>query len=110
MRISDWSSDVCSSDLLFESIDPAMRYEIMHHSADNPLTDVTSTKQRLHHAFVDVALRLIRISLVQVRQEAPASFLRPAPTEFHLPDEISAERRVGQDCFSKCRSRWTPYQ
>src|SRR3546814_5472980 len=74
MRISDWSSDVCSSDLL--------------HSRNIP---------------------------------APCGFefVRPARTG-HLSESIdqhvqqlgisrSEERRVGKECVSTCRSRWSQY-
>src|SRR3546814_17110263 len=27
----------------------------------------------------------------------------------HLPQERSEERRVGKECVSTCRSRWSPY-
>ena len=37
----------------------------------------------------------------------------PAPFDFTAPDEViqlrSEERRVGKECQSVCRSRWSPY-
>src|SRR3546814_9214400 len=64
MRISDWSSDVCSSDL-------RKNYEIGSKIAQaaSMMTDTT------------VESRIIR----------------------------SEERRVGKECVSTCRSRWSPY-
>src|SRR3546814_10449480 len=78
MRISDWSSDVCSSDLekiYFHEID-----------AREKLTD------RLQLAFIVlsaiVAAWLYVLSRINFRSE---------------------ERRVGKECVSTCRSRWSPY-
>src|SRR3546814_10315807 len=61
MRISDWSSDVCSSDL-----------------AGN----------QFHHLHVLVH-RCAGVDRPQGRR--------------------SEERRVGKECVSTCRSRWSPY-
>src|SRR3546814_9846813 len=66
MRISDWSSDVCSSDLL--------------RHRDRP--DKLAPSHR--------------------RQPALFLLLRPV-------GERSEERRVGKECVSTCRSRWSPY-
>src|SRR3546814_3107469 len=67
MRISDWSSDVCSSDLRWNVI------------------------------YLLVAYPLIAIVLL--------SGDRPG-----LPHvDRSEERRVGKECVSTCRSRWSPY-
>src|SRR3546814_14044047 len=68
MRLSDWSSDVCSSDL----------------------RDVS-----------------------RARALGPAQRHRPRGQERHpygrrLPHR-SEERRVGKECVSTCRSRWSPY-
>src|SRR3546814_2632662 len=61
MRISDWSSDVCSSDL------PCQKHE----QKDTHPND---------------------------REEVE-----------HGDDARSEERRVGKECVSTCRSRWSPY-
>src|SRR3546814_10890913 len=79
MRISDWSSDVCSSDLRV----------IMF--GDGGLVggdDLRAGTQRRAEQFG----RIIR-----------------AAEQFD--DEIgrSEERRVGKECVSTCRSRWSPY-
>src|SRR3546814_11121729 len=67
LRISDWSSDVCSSDLLQE-----------HRQRDR--------------GFV-------------VEQRAQCIF---AGAELDARDR-SEERRVGKECVSTCRSRWSQY-
>src|SRR3546814_9730308 len=69
MRISDWSSDVCSSDLLAPS-----RRHITH-----PL------ETEIIQYYIYVCFTCVVV------------FLR------------SEERRVGKECVSTCRSRWSPY-
>src|SRR3546814_3930842 len=83
MRISDWSSDVCSSDL------------------------------PLPHAAV---------TLGTVREHAPRHERPADPTGINagkartwradsawVAHSRSEERRVGKECVSTCRSRWSPY-
>src|SRR3546814_18509224 len=100
MRISDWSSDVCSSDL-------SSRAEIVGASLGN-----------------DVNLRDFegRSALLLGKAKdnnaacAIGPFIRLFDQHFSLDDVRSAEihlrseeRRVGKECVSKCRSRWSPY-
>src|SRR3546814_8066769 len=68
MRISDWSSDVCSSDLRERAI---------------------------------TMLRAVQIP-------APESRIDNYPHQMS-GGMRSAERRVGKECVSTCRSRWSPY-
>src|SRR3546814_3347021 len=82
MRISDWSSDVCSSDLLARC------------------GDVPPGKAQCDHAF-DVVDREQR-----GRPAQPAIFV----ALLRFPGKLrSEERRVGKECVSTCRSRWSPY-
>src|SRR3546814_7981031 len=79
MRISDWSSDVCSSDLIALSYRPF---------------PVRRTPRRHPPAFA-------------YRLSSSAAVL---PTQPPLsPHTRSEERRVGKECVSTCRSRWSPY-
>src|SRR3546814_12882844 len=95
MRISDWSSDVCSSDLA--------AVEQAHFGAKLPRT----------RAFVvEIETAIVVEDIVQeqavVRQEAPALRARGiARIGRHLRAEFvrSEERRVGKECVSTCRSR-----
>src|SRR3546814_3428698 len=68
MRISDWSSDVCSSDLSPWAVRWAPRWR---------------------------------------HRESPMTL--PAKLRFDSATERSEERRVGKECVSTCRSRWSPY-
>src|SRR3546814_8350695 len=80
MRISDWSSDVCSSDLLSALGDDA---------GSSPGGDTN----------------ILLIGL-DSRKAMDGSDL---PAEFVTDKLRSEERRVGKECVSTCRSRWSPY-
>src|SRR3546814_6384205 len=86
MRISDWSSDVCSSDLSVVTVEDG---------------------------------------LVVICERPAATVLNKAGGGIFQPPSIcigpgtgsgaaerssrSEERRVGKECVSTCRSRWSPY-
>src|SRR3546814_20365808 len=112
MRISDWSSDVCSSDLCGRDISArASRREARK-------ADVAAQFQR---GFPDLVQALIGIPLPfagYFRRRPRPAFLplltMPASTvPFHdrsLYNKYrSEERRVGKECVSTCRSRWSPF-
>src|SRR3546814_12231298 len=98
MRISDWSSDVCSSDLPVEYISKSKvgAKDIEFFGADgqwHPLGDAAKTV-RVPHPFqqaVNVASR--EFALEQVKK---------------IMFDRSEERRVGKECVSTCSSRWSP--
>src|SRR3546814_4853771 len=86
MRISDWSSDVCSSDLA----------------------------QPLHVLILDEAqyIKNPNSKAAEAARELNARqrlCLSGTPLENHLGELRSEERRVGKECVSTCRSRWSPY-
>src|SRR3546814_10809616 len=75
MRISDWSSDVCSSDL-FTNLETYRK--VQHEVA--------------HHWTIIKAHAIEKVISLQTDQLSR-----------------SEERRVGKECVSTCRSRWSPY-
>src|SRR3546814_7979097 len=85
MRISDWSSDVCSSDLI-ERLDAVGAF-VDHR-------DTRIARILLHAALGDVAM--------------PAIDLHRQIGAFEAEVGRSEERRVGKECVSTCRSRWSP--
>src|SRR3546814_14861161 len=99
MRISDWSSDVCSSDLDVEAALDADR-RVRRRIAGDAFPDVEIAVDEVEHRQQDHADQQGRR---QHRLEGPeeADALQEA--------ERSEERRVGKECVSKCRSRWWPY-
>src|SRR3546814_8004912 len=80
MRISDWSSDVCSSDL-------GHRHS---RSARDEQGPGRWCLHRHHHADAARSLRLGRINDGWVHKR-------------------SEERRVGKECVGTCGSRWSPH-
>src|SRR3546814_9249388 len=89
MRISDWSSDVCSSDLhVIGAADKAERMQVQ----------AVGDRTR-HH--VDPAVGHLQLAAAQIVAERH----RVSP-DLRIRSE---ERRVGKECVSTCRSRWSPY-
>src|SRR3546814_4091874 len=96
MRISDWSSDVCSSDL--------------HRGIHGRLP-----------VFVLIVVFLVAWRTGSHGSRSPVSrpvslrFLSPShrpplkPPDLKPIPQRSEERRVGKECVSPCRSRWSPY-
>src|SRR3546814_11818196 len=99
MRISDWSSDVCSSDL--RSFSPN----------GVPTADVVEYYRRRAASGVG----LIITEGTTVGHAAANGY--PHVPRFYGEDALagwkavvrSEERRVGKECVSTCRSRWLPY-
>src|SRR3546814_11240287 len=105
MRISDWSSDVCSSDLrarpsarLPRRVGPGECGHIRRlrpispHFADQPAQAKGPQVQRMFERHAECAVELMPI-VIDLRDRA----LR------------SEARRVGKECVSTCSFRWSPY-
>src|SRR3546814_16477836 len=107
MRISDWSSDVCSSDLTV----PARKlYDLVRNLPEGAEVrlDFDETKALLRCGRSRITLP------VKPANEFPQLDDRGLETAvtFELPEgelKRSEERRVGKECVSTCRSRWSPY-
>src|SRR3546814_1033542 len=103
MRISDWSSDVCSSDLLnnlFGRHDTLLTYFWMYGpERERPCPMCTSFVGSLDAPAPDIQQRL---ALAIVGRS-------PVARQLAFARERSEERRVGKECVSTCRSRWSPY-
>src|SRR3546814_13972854 len=96
MRISDWSSDVCSSDL--ERKDRGrgafqeMNYPNVFGDSAKWVWEVSDTEQ-----LPEVVARGFHL----------AQGGTPGPIVIVLPEDRSEERRVGNECVSTCSSRWS---
>src|SRR3546814_11276661 len=112
MRISDWSSDVCSSDLLLA--------QPLHRRDGGPahagFRDGLSRARRRPNKEMDMVSRETIESRLRQLNEAENS--RPHATveevsagidKVMAPDR-SDERSVGKECVRTCRFRWSPYQ
>src|SRR3546814_5737330 len=89
MRISDWSSDVCSSDLYMPIIgEPALR-------------------QAIAAAHARASGQPVGPENVAVVAGAQCALFCATMCILDEGDERSEERRVGKECVSTCRSRWS---
>src|SRR3546814_15382456 len=104
MRISDWSSDVCSSDLpaqLDAAITAKTRW-VMFNSPSNPSGAAYSGEEL--DALGDV---IRRHPHVMVMTDDMYEHVWYADFEFTtLPHRRSEERRVGKACASPCTTLW----
>src|SRR3546814_19382133 len=101
MRISDWSSDVCSSDLalLFHSQGRPGKIQII---SSKPM----STQRDLSLAYspgVAVPVREIARD-----PDLPYDSTSKGNLVAVISNGRSEERRVGTECDSTCRPRWAP--
>src|SRR3546814_6625417 len=83
MRISDWSSDVCSSDLLRRC-----------RGYSEVIAGYRQQRLRIGYQGRSPGCRYSRIQFERCYQR-------------HV--QRSEERRVGKECVSTCRSWWSPY-
>src|SRR3546814_20327490 len=97
MRISDWSSDVCSSDL-----------RATPNLADRwfrKLQLLSASAYSLGHGGNDAQKTMGVIAVLLYSQGMVEG-------GFHVPFWVvlsrSEERRVGKECVRTCRSRWSP--
>src|SRR3546814_19049190 len=95
MRISDWSSDVCSSDLCMDAGGRAMQEQLPSRSVSSP-TGCLGRNPECKPA-------------TDVWFNASGEPARRAAAPASTPPDRSEERRVGKECVSTCRSRWSPY-
>src|SRR3546814_14760112 len=120
MRISDWSSDVCSSDLECEEI-----ADLKGLNRRNPLLagalllsmfslagipPLAGFYAKLSVLQVLVGADHVAIAVVAVMLSLIGAFFYLRIVQVAYFDEPrSDERRVGKECVSTCRSRWSPY-
>src|SRR3546814_11934454 len=119
MRISDWISDVCSSDLVWSAtinLDPAglkgVKIEASVDLETSRLRDPFTGDKRQWSGFQD------RSADFSLRHDIPggdwawgatASYGHYQPNyRRNEANRRSEERRVGKECVSTCRSRWSP--
>src|SRR3546814_12868494 len=97
MRISDWSSDVCSSDLAMGRVGEVIIRTWQ--TADK----MKKQRGRLPEEKDDN-------DNVRAKRYVAKYTINPALSH-GVAHEIgrSEERRVGKECVSTCRSRWSPY-
>src|SRR3546814_18077066 len=102
MRISDWSSDVCSSDLATNLIWRPSRTPASHQD-----------DRRISFRFGGASRLRLGAARRNQNHEQASPIGKGAgivlQSGFHIPEYTrSEERRVGKECVSTCRSRWSP--
>src|SRR3546814_13372833 len=116
MRISDWSSDVCSSDL-------QSHVDVVHPATGDTrpvslfLVTVAASGER-KSAADRIATDPIRLREAELHEQYDRDCItyRDAQEVYQRARDAilrkykrSEERRVGKECVSTCRSRWAPY-
>src|SRR3546814_1580086 len=111
MRISDWSSDVCSSDLLLVQQAAGLGGDLVR-----PLLVDAARKALAQPLEADdhVGDGFMLAVAADAERDDPRQKLGIARNigdeREHLLVAIrSEERRVGKECVSTCRSRWSQY-
>src|SRR3546814_18313126 len=90
MRISDWSSDVCSSDLTVLQVKP----KCLGHVDQRRLAGTIGRRRR---------------QAAVARHRGDDGNLAGPARQQGRQDRSSEERRVGKECVRTFRSRWSPY-
>src|SRR3546814_7616576 len=103
MRISDWSSDVCSSDL------PGLSEDVVRALSAKKEEPEWMTEWRVaayHHWLTMPVPHWAKLKIAPIDFQAISYYSAPKGPKY----KRSEERRVGKECVSTCRSRWPPYQ
>src|SRR3546814_4501093 len=104
MRISDWSSDVCSSDLVERGFPGAA--EPREAGLAEDLRQPGLAGLRAEHQAAAVGDR------VRAADRGGGGVVHPRDGRDVVLDQVVGERTkesgVGKECVSKCRSRWSP--
>src|SRR3546814_13751418 len=102
MRISDWSSDVCSSDLTggpYKACRTAISCDVL---CERDLF----FQPRYAAMELEKQMRLLGQAGIAIQVER---FDGDRVHKLATGHRRSEERRVGKECVSTCRSRWSPY-
>src|SRR3546814_2580571 len=96
MRINDWSSDVCSSDLVATGLaSRPHQFRFTHQATSHSIIIPRVSSERRHY----IPFGILSADCI-ISDSAQAVY------DAELRSE---ERRVGKECVSTCRSRWSPY-
>src|SRR3546814_20781357 len=108
MRISDWSSDVCSSDLFV--FFAAHFVAMFNWSSIGPIIAISGA-EKLQGMNLPAPLLLVCVLLLSSMMDL---FIGSATAKWSVLSSVvvpmrSEERRVGKECVITCRSRWSTY-
>src|SRR3546814_20816390 len=118
MRISDWSSDVCSSDLGHA---PRKGYNAIQTSRQ--ITALPGKQKNVSQRYTKKAIRrltdgfFLKFQLKLFDDVTQTQRLNDGTVtcdvfveKIFQQSSRSEERRVGKECVSTCRTGWSPYQ
>src|SRR3546814_11339994 len=114
MRMSDWSSDVCSSDLAFlDVISPCVAFN-NHPGSTKSYEYVREHNEAVNRMDVilpraEIAVDYAEGRLIEVEQHDGSLLrLRKLDAGYDPRDTRSEERRVGQECARTRKAGWGP--
>src|SRR3546814_18075454 len=102
MRISDWSSDVCSSDLLMSELRDLYQEIILDHNK-RP-RNFRKPEHPTHEAHGNNPLCGDKVTVYVTVEDG---IVKDVAFEGRGCAIRSEERRVGKECGRQCRSRWS---
>src|SRR3546814_992282 len=106
MRISDWSSDVCSSDLT--RVKEALRLVQLESMAERYPAALSGGQQQRVALARAIVIKPDLLLLDEPLSALDANLREDMRVELKQIQR-SEESRVGKECVSTCRYRWSPY-
>src|SRR3546814_18095762 len=111
MRISDWSSDVCSSDLSLTAISQRAVPLKKRGGSIVTLTYYGAERVMPHYNVMGVAKAALESSVRYLAadlgsQNVRVNAISAGPIKQLDASGRSEARRLGKECVRKCRSRW----
>src|SRR3546814_18262771 len=112
LRISDWSSDVFSSDLQHQQrgqTDRSVEDELARARQPAPIVAEEAARPAPEEALRQrmAATQVVQLLARAGKQRQPADDARAQAVHDPQPDARSEERRVGKERVSTCKSRWS---
>src|SRR3546814_14254510 len=114
MRISDWSSDVCSSDLVVDEAGEILKqtdvggYLVVSKPWPSMLRTIWGDNERYLKTYWGQFGNKYYVAGDSTHRDADGYYWIMGRIDDVL-NVRSEERRVGKECVSTCRSRWSPY-
>src|SRR3546814_12746483 len=120
MRISDWSSDVCSSDLEMDGVPDMTQLGIQPGESFTYKFIADPAGTMWYHCHVNVNEHVATrgmwgpfiidpIKPAKIEREINGDYILMFSEWASAWADRSEERRVGRECVSTCRLRWWPY-
>src|SRR3546814_16161663 len=107
MRISDWSSDVCSSDLKGTPPQPSPAFAGEGAKLAASAAPARAGFEKIRTTMTELAFRNATVADVAALVPLVTSAYRGDASRVGWTTR-SDERRVGKECVRTCRSRWSP--